>query len=320
MDCILGDCGKMDQLQDLKVGVLGFGLMGAQICQTFAQRGYTVSAYDISNEKINEGLDLILNGRYGLQRAVDRGKIEFASVREILSRIQPSSSIESTLNNIDFVIEAAFESVEVKQELLRKASELTPFSTVLTTNTSTLRIEKIGIVLSPKDRKRLAGMHFFNPPQIMRLIEVVRASETDDAVVNSIHRVAMSLGKTPIIVSDCAGFVANRVGLSLFTEACELLAKKVASLSDIDTAMRLGFGHPAGPFELADVVGLDSRLRNLQALFEETGLERFRPPESLIKLVAEGYLGSPGTRKGSKGGYYEYYHISRPEKKEGQTQ
>jgi 3-hydroxybutyryl-CoA dehydrogenase len=152
-------------------------------------------------------------------------------------------------------------------------------------------------------------MHFFNPPQVMKLVEVVRTTETHPGVLDRVESLAKNLGKVPVSVLDYPGFIANRIGISVFAEASALLSRGIANVRDIDISMRLGYGYPMGPFELGDLVGLDSRLRNMEALFSETKDERFKPPELLRNLVAKGYLGDPKVRPGSLGGYYEYFHL-----------
>ena len=284
---------------------------GSQIAQLFALNGYSVTAYDVDERKLQEGLDLISGGRYGLQNAVAKGMLDPEEAQRTLDKINTTTSIDSLLSNASFVLEAAVEDLEVKRQIFNTASKLAAPDAILATNTSSLTISRISSVFPIDVRSRIIGMHFFNPPQVMKLVEVVKMPETNEEVIFRTSKVADSLGKTPIVVLDTPGFVANRIGLSVFVEASYLLEKSVASVRDIDLAMRLGYGYPMGPFELADVVGLDARLRNLQSLFDETGMERFRPPNSLRTLVSQGYLGDPKLRKGSRGGYYEFYGLER---------
>jgi 3-hydroxybutyryl-CoA dehydrogenase len=206
----------------------------------------------------------------------------------------------------------AVEDLKVKQKIFQKAAALAEANAVLATNTSTLSIAKIGKDLSPRVKKRLAGMHFFNPPQVMKLVEVVKTKETSEETLGKIQEIVRALGKVPILVQDNPSFVANRIGISVFAEASQLLEHKIASVRDIDLSMRLGYGYPLGPFELGDLVGLDARLRNMKTLYAQTKDPRFRPPRILRKLVIEGYLGDPKTKPGSKGGYYEYFGLKRP--------
>jgi 3-hydroxybutyryl-CoA dehydrogenase len=293
-----------------KVAIIGFGLMGAQIAQVFAQSGYSVSVYDVNDEQLSTGFRLIREGRYGLDNSVSRGRITQVQADGVLSRLSRSNSIEHAAGGAEIVLEAAIEDIEIKRRIMQKASFVT--NGVLASNTSTLSISKISESLERKIRERILGMHFFNPPQIMKLVEIVRTSESSPEALQKIKTTTESLGKIPIMVFDSPGFIANRIGLSVFAEASTLLEKKIASVRDIDLAMRLGYGYPMGPFELGDLVGLDTRLRNMDSIYSETGDERFRPPEILKQLVSSGYLGDPKTKKGSKGGYYEFFGEQRP--------
>lgn len=295
-----------------RVTVLGFGIMGAQISQLVAASGIRVSAFDLSEDLLSRGLDLIKNGKYGLESSVSKSRITRGAADEILSRISTTTSLENALDHAQFVLEAAVENLPVKMKIFRNATRLAEPSAVLATNTSTLSISQIGAALEPKGRSRLAGMHFFNPPQLMKLVEVVKTKQTSEDTISSINALASRLGKTPVVVKDYPGFVANRIGISVFAEASKLLEKGVAGVRDIDVTMRLGYGYPMGPFELGDLVGLDARLRNMKALYDQTKDPRFRPPKLLRKLVRQGYLGDPKSKPGSLGGYYEYFNLQRP--------
>ena len=295
-----------------RIAIIGFGLMGSQVAQVFATHGFSVAAFDVDESKLQEGLSLIRSGRYGLESSVAKGRLDPSLMERALERIRTTTSIESSLSGASLVLEAAVEDLKVKQQILEKASGLASPSAILATNTSTLSISNISSGLDPEIKKRVVGMHFFNPPQVMKLVEVVRTKDTNEQVISEVKRIATLLGKTPIVVMDNPGFVANRIGISVFVEASYLLEKGIANVRDIDLAMRLGYGYPMGPFELADIVGLDARLKNLEALWEETKIERFRPPESLKTLVSQGYLGDPRLKRGSKGGYYEFYKLDRP--------
>jgi 3-hydroxybutyryl-CoA dehydrogenase len=154
-------------------------------------------------------------------------------------------------------------------------------------------------------------MHFFNPAQLTKLVEIIRGISTSPETVEKASQIVREIGKTPILAQDEPGFIANRLGLTLYMEASKLLEDGVASLSDIDTCMRLGYNHPMGPFELADFVGLDTRLRNLESLYKSTSESRWIPPKLLREMVQQGYLGDPSRKKASKGGYHEYLKIKR---------
>jgi 3-hydroxybutyryl-CoA dehydrogenase len=294
-----------------KIVVIGSGVMGAQIGQILSLAGYEVICYDLNNELLRKAIDLIESGKFGLENSVKSGRISRVDANDAISRIATTTSLENSLDHAEFVIEAAVEDLKVKQKIFKEAAARSDEHAILATNTSTMRVSLIGESLSTRDKERLAGMHFFNPPQVMKLVEIVRTKKTSRATISRIDKVAKSLGKIPIVVFDNPGFVANRIGISIFSEASGLLEKGVANVRDIDLSMRLGYGYPMGPFELGDLVGLDSRLRNMKALYSETGEDKFRPPKILCRLVALGYLGDPKVKQGSKGGYYEYYGFKR---------
>jgi 3-hydroxybutyryl-CoA dehydrogenase len=287
--------------------------MGSQIAQAFSQAGLSVRAFDVNGEQLSAGMTLIKTGKYGLESLVSKNRLSREVADRALSRIAPAGTIEETTADADLIIEAAIEDLGAKRAVFRNVIQKSNFSedATLATNTSTLSISSICEPFPPDIRRRFLGMHFFNPPQVMKLIEIVRMKETDERAISRLQVLSRSLGKTPIVVLDVPGFVANRIGISVFAEASSLLERGVSSVKDIDTAMRLGYGYPMGPFELADLVGLESRLRNMQALYQSTGDERFKPPSILEVLVKEGYLGDPKTKKGSRGGYYEYYGLER---------
>ncbi len=286
--------------------------MGAQIAQVFSQAGYQVKGYDVSDTQLRSGMELIRKGKYGLENSVAKGRMSKEEADSVLSRISVESSLEHACQGSGLILEAAFEELKTKQEIFRKVIQISSDDAILGSNTSTLSISKISEPFSTEIRSRFVGLHFFNPPQIMKLVEIVRTQDTDKWTVLKLKEVCLSIKKTAIVVSDTPGFVANRIGISVFAEASSLLEKGVANVRDIDLAMRLGYGYPMGPFELGDLVGLDSRLLNMQALYAETNDERFKPPAVLEKLVQEGYLGDPKLKKASKGGYYEYYGLKRP--------
>ncbi|HXQ93026.1 MAG TPA: 3-hydroxyacyl-CoA dehydrogenase family protein [Nitrososphaerales archaeon] len=294
------------------ISVIGFGLMGAQISQILSLAGYVVTAYDIDDEKLCRGIGLIESGKYGLENSVKSGRISKDDATGALSRIETTSSLEKALDHAQFVLEAAVEDLKIKQEIFKQAARLAEVDAVLATNTSTISVGQIGKNQRLKDTERLAGMHFFNPPQLMKLVEIVKTKKTLPAIISRIEKVSKTLGKISIVVMDSPAFVANRIGLSVFSEASALLEKGVANVRDIDLSMRLGYGYPMGPFELGDLVGLDARLRNMDALYKETREEKFRPPKILRRLVAEGYLGDPKVKSESRGGYYEYFRLKRP--------
>ena len=227
-----------------------------------------------------------------------------------LSRIKVTTNMAEACEGAHFVVEAVYEDLDIKREMFKELDKLCPEDVVLATNTSTMSITNIASVTNRPDK--VVGLHFFNPAQIMKLVEIIRGFLTSDDTFELTRQLSAKLGKTPIIVQDSPGFVTSRLSVALYLEASKILEEGVALIRDIDLGMRLGFNHPVGPFELADLVGLDARLRNIEALYTETGDPKWRPPRILKQLVASGYLGNPAVKPGSKGGYYEYFNMRRP--------
>ena len=289
----------------MRVAVIGFGLMGRQIAQVFAQHGYEVKVTDENPAAVKLGLDEVAHGPYGIESAIAKAKITREEGTKTLQRIRPASNLKDACSDANLVIEAVYELLSLKQEVFAKLESSAPETALLASNTSTLTVSNIGSLLSRKER--LLGMHFFNPAQITKLVEIVKTLETSEATIQQATKIVETIVKTPIIAHDEPGFIANRLGLTLYMEASALLEEGTAKIRDIDLAMKLGYNHPMGPFELADFVGLDTRLRNLEALFQATGDEKWVPPKALREMVNQGYLGDPSRRKGSKGGYHEFF-------------
>jgi 3-hydroxybutyryl-CoA dehydrogenase len=258
---------------------------------------------------VKSGLDEVAHGHFGIESAVAKAKITREEGRRALKHIRPAADLKDACNGASLVIEAVYEHLPLKQEVFAKLESAAPQGAVLASNTSTLTVSKIGSRLSKRDR--LLGMHFFNPAQITRLVEIVKTDQTSESAIEEAAKIVESIEKTPIIAHDEPGFIANRLGLTLYLEASKLLEERTARIRDIDLAMKLGYNHPMGPFELADFVGLDTRLRNLEALFQATGDEKWIPPKALREMVNQGYLGDPSRRKGSKGGYHEFFETTR---------
>jgi 3-hydroxybutyryl-CoA dehydrogenase len=284
-------------------------MMGRQIAQVFAQHGHEVSVTDQNPSAVKSGLDEVAHGPYGIESAVTKAKITREEGTKALQQIRPAADLKDACNGAELVIEAVYERLPLKQDVFAKLESAAPQNALLASNTSTLTVSKIGSRLSKKDR--LLGMHFFNPAQITKLVEIVKTDQTSEGAIHKAGKVVVTIGKTPIIVHDEPGFIANRLGLTLYMEASKLLEEETAKTRDIDLAMKLGYNHPMGPFELADFVGLDTRLRNLEALFQATGDEKWIPPKALREMVNQGYLGDPSRRKGSKGGYHEFFEMTR---------
>ncbi len=291
----------------MKVAIIGFGMMGRQIAQVFAQTGHEVMATDENKKSLVQGLEEIEKGPYGVQSAVARGKLSHDEAIRVVKRIQTTPRLGEACRNADLVIEAVFEDLNLKQRLFRQIESSSPATALLASNTSTLSVNKIATHLDSKNR--VLGMHFFNPAQATKLVEIIRSDTTSSEVLEEALRIVRGIGKTPVLALDEPGFIANRLGLSLYAEASRLLEDGTANIVDIDTAMKLGYGHPMGPFEVADLVGLDTRLGNLESLYQQTGDPRWIPPKTLREMVNQGYLGEPAKKKGSRGGYYEYFGL-----------
>jgi len=283
--------------------------MGRQIAQLFAQHDHEVEATDEDQQALKTGLNEIADGPYGVHAAVSKGKLTPEQANKALASIKTSPMLDNVCKDSDLVIEAAFEDLRLKQNLFQRIESTAPSTAIIASNTSTLSLDKITQKISRKDRT--IGMHFFNPAQLTKLVEIVRGTSTSPETVEKASQIVREIGKTPILAQDEPGFIANRLGLTLYMEASRLLEDGVASLSDIDACMRLGYNHPMGPFELADFVGLDTRLRNIESLYKSTNESRWIPPKLLREMVQQGYLGDPARKNASKGGYYEYLQKKR---------
>ncbi len=279
-----------------RVAVLGAGTMGHGIAQVAAASGYRVTLRDVSEELVAKGLRSI---EANLSKGVERGKVSEEERERTLSNVRAATDIEECAGS-DLFIEAVPERLELKRETLRAVGEIAggrPF--IFATNTSSLSITEIAE--GSPHAARVVGMHFFNPVHLMRLIEIVVGKETDAGTVEAVRAVAARLKKEPITVRDVPGFASSRLGVALGLEAMRMLEEGVASAKDIDTAMELGYNHPMGPLRLTDLVGLDIRLNIAEYLHRKLGVEHFRPPEILRRMVGEGKLG-----KKSGEGFYQW--------------
>ncbi len=259
--------------------------MGHGIAQVCAQAGCDTVVHDVSPDLVDRGLARI---RDNLAKAVEKGKLSPEDPEKISARIKGSTDLEGAVRTADVVIEAIPEDLELKRRTFARVSEACPPTALLATNTSSLPVSKIATACA--NPERVLGLHFFNPPAVMKLLEVVRAEATGEEALQRALEFAKRLGKTAIVVRDAPGFATSRLGLALGLEAMRMLEQGVASAKDIDTAMKLGYGHPMGPLELTDLVGLDVRLAIAEHLERELG-PAFAPPEILRRLVREGRLG-----------------------------
>lgn len=276
----------MNEMEIRRVAVLGAGTMGHGIAQVTAMAGYEVALFDITKDLAKRGLDRI---RANLDEGVARGKVSVEARDAALSRLSPLADLAAAVATADLVIEAVPEKFELKSGLLREVQALAPATSILASNTSSLSIT--GLQRAAERPAAVLGIHFFNPVHIMKLVEVVRGGETDEAVTEAAVAFARRIGKEPIVVNDSPGFASSRLGVALGLEAMRMLEAGVASARDIDTAMELGYRHPMGPLRLTDLVGLDVRLDIARYLHETLGSEVFRPPAILERLVGEGKLG-----------------------------
>jgi 3-hydroxybutyryl-CoA dehydrogenase len=267
------------------VGVLGTGQMGQGIAQVVAGAGCEARVFDAVPGRADHARGAIAQQ---LERLIAKGKMDAQAAKETLARVVPAVDIALACKGADLVIEAVPESMDLKVSVLGEAVRAAPSSAIVASNTSSLSITELGARLGAAGRT--VGLHFFNPPPVMELLEIVRGLATSEATLESALGFAREIGKTPIIVRDVPGFATSRLGVILGAEAIRMLEAGVASAPDIDRAMELGYRHPMGPLKLTDLVGLDVRLSILEHLQREIG-EQFRPPPLLRAMVRAGKLG-----------------------------
>jgi 3-hydroxybutyryl-CoA dehydrogenase len=278
----------------MKVGIIGAGTMGQGIAKAFAQvDGYEVALCDIDQAFADNGLKKIAGG---YAKLVAKGKMDQAKVDSILSRIKAGLK-EDLCADCDLIVEAAFENMSVKQITFGELDKLCKPECIFASNTSSLSITEIGKGLS----RPLIGMHFFNPADRMKLVEVIAGENTTPEMVAKIKEIAVELGKDPVQVNEAAGFVVNRILIPMINEAAFIKMEGVSNIAGIDTAMKLGANHPMGPLELGDFVGLDICLAIMDVLYTETGDSKYRACPSLRKMVRGGNLGRKTGR-----GFYVY--------------
>ena len=286
-----------------EVAVVGAGTMGHGIAQICAQAGLQVRLYDVKDEFVQTGIHRI---DQFLKKSIERKKMTENESVEVLRRIKGTVNLDEAVESADLVIEAIPEDMRLKKEFFKGLVGKCKESAVWASNTSTLSITEMASVTDRPDK--FIGLHFFNPVQLMKPIEIIRGILTSDETVEAARALTLKLQKTPILVKDSPGFASTRLGVALFLEASKMLEEGVASLKDIDTGAKLFYGHRMGPFETCDLVGLDARLNNLNALLQSTGDPQWAPPLLLRQLVASSYLGD---KPGSRGGYYAYFGITK---------
>lgn len=286
------------------VAVIGAGTMGNGIAQVFAQHGFQVRLVDVNKASLEKGLATISKN---LDRMIAKGSIPEADKPGILERIQSFQSLKPAASDVQLVVEAASENLEIKLGIFKELDELCPEQTILATNTSSISITKIAAVTERPEK--IIGMHFMNPVPIMKLVEVIRGYSTSDATTSLIMELSLQLGKSPTEVNDFPGFVANRILMPMINEAIETLYHGVAGVEEIDTVMKLGMAHPMGPLQLADFIGLDVCLSILNVMYDGFKNQKYAPCPLLVNMVTAGKL---GVKSGE--GFYDYSSGRKAEK------
>lgn len=278
-----------------KVAVIGAGIMGHGISQVIATAGLEVKLYDISEEMLEKAKYKIENS---LERGIKKGKIDEKAKKDILERISFTPNLSEAVKNADLIIEAVYENLDLKKNIFKKLDAICLNETVFASNTSQYSITDIASVVS--NPSRVIGMHWFNPPVAMKLIEIVRGIETSEKTVSRIKEFSLKVGKESVVCKDSQGFISTRILVAMRLECYRILEEGIATKEDIDKTLRLAFGHPMGQFELSDLSGLDIEVPICESLVKVFG-DRFRPPQNLLQRVSAGKFG----RKTGEG-WYDY--------------
>ncbi|WP_366945267.1 3-hydroxybutyryl-CoA dehydrogenase [Desulfoluna sp.] len=279
----------------MKIMVIGAGTMGAEIAQAFAQKKFDVVLRDINEEAVAKGL---AGMEKRLERLVSKGKIEASFKEEVLTHVTGSVDIAEAAS-CGLIVEAAVENMGIKKAIFKELDGICPAETIFATNTSSLSITDVASASGRPDK--VIGMHFFNPATVMKLVEIIRGMTTSDETYGAIKEITEKIGKTPVEVAEAPGFVVNRILIPMINEAIGIFSEGVASVEDIDSAMKLGANHPMGPLALGDLIGLDVCLAIMDVMVEETGDPKYRAHTLLKKYVRAGWLGRKSGR-----GFHHY--------------
>ena len=278
-----------------RIGVVGCGTMGSGIAQACAQAGYSVTIAETSEELLSTGLSRL---EAFLEKGVARGKLDRAEAKQTRSRVTGTTELRE-LGTSDLVIEAVPENLELKREVFKRLDEICAPDCILATNTSVLSV--LAIAAATNRQERVVGTHFFNPAPVMKLVEIVRTIASSDEVIDDARRFVESLGKHPVLAPDTPGFIVNRLLTPFLLEAIRMLEAGLTTKEDLDTAVKLGLGHPMGPIELNDLAGLDTTYFATQYMYEETKERSLAPPTLLKQMVLAGRTGRKAGR-----GFYDY--------------
>ena len=284
------------------ISVIGCGTMGNGIAQTFALFDFNVKLYDISLSNLDNAKKTILKN---LERMVNKEVINLSDLQKTCNNITYTNDVNSVLNS-DLVIEAVTENLEIKESIFKELDARCPEKTIIASNTSSISITKLANVTKRKDK--VIGMHFMNPVPIMKLVEVINSKHTSLETTNTILDLSKKLNKIPLSVNDYPGFISNRILMPMINEAIEALDQGVANVKNIDGIMKLGMGHPMGPLQLADLIGLDVCKSILEVMLNGLKNKKYTPNKLLVDLVSEGKL---GVKSGE--GFYDYTNSKKAE-------